>query len=346
MLTAASAVLSLKRAIAWDPEQHEWFEKDTKTHQQRRVALAPATVELLAEHHARSAERAAAIGVELSPDAFVFSLLPDGSTFLVPSSVSQRYDRMVGRLGIDTTLHKLRHYSATELISAGVDVRTVAGRLGHGSGGNTTLRVYSAWVSEADQRASTALASRVPERPQSLTRSERAKTNPKSPYEKLAAKLREQILHGKFGVGDELPSVKEFAAEQGVSVGTAQRAFQLLKEWGLVEVIQGRRATVAADVEQSLDEPPVADAEDSDAVPGLAAEDADPQLLEFEVRRLGESVRIFKAEADPTKPEHLRRLLAATVRRDGRDIDEILDYEMDVCRPNGEFLTTFVSMPL
>jgi hypothetical protein len=29
-------------------------------------------------------------------------------------------------------LKNLRHYIATELISAGVDVRTVAGRLGHG----------------------------------------------------------------------------------------------------------------------------------------------------------------------------------------------------------------------
>jgi site-specific recombinase XerD len=40
-------------------------------------------------------------------------------------------------LNIATTLHKLRHYSATELIRAGVDVRTVAGRLGHADGGTT-----------------------------------------------------------------------------------------------------------------------------------------------------------------------------------------------------------------
>jgi nucleoside-diphosphate kinase len=62
-------------------------------------------------------------------------------------------------------LHQLRHYSATELISAGVDVRTVAGRLGHGGGGTTTLKVYSAWHSEADQRAASALGMRMPELP-------------------------------------------------------------------------------------------------------------------------------------------------------------------------------------
>jgi integrase len=74
---------------------------------------------------------------------------------------------MAARLDIDTTIHKLRHYSATELIAAGVDIRTVAGRLGHGGGGATTLRVYSAWLAESDQRAAASLAARLPRLPPS-----------------------------------------------------------------------------------------------------------------------------------------------------------------------------------
>jgi integrase len=80
---------------------------------------------------------------------------------------------MTDRLGVATTLHKLRHYSATELILGGVDVRTVAGRLGHGGGGTTTLRTYTAWVSEADQRAATGLAGRMPVRPSATTAAQR-----------------------------------------------------------------------------------------------------------------------------------------------------------------------------
>jgi site-specific recombinase XerC len=52
----------------------------------------------------------------------------------VPDNVSQRYSKAAACLGIDTHLHNLRHYSATELIAAGVDIRTVARRLGHGGG--------------------------------------------------------------------------------------------------------------------------------------------------------------------------------------------------------------------
>lgn len=62
-------------------------------------------------------------------------------------------------------MSSLRHYSATELIAAGVDPRTVAGRLGHGGGGSTTLRVYSAWVPESDRKAASVLAGRMPTRP-------------------------------------------------------------------------------------------------------------------------------------------------------------------------------------
>jgi len=63
--------------------------------------------------------------------------------------MTRRYKRLANKLGLDSHLHALRHYSATELLTAGVDLRTVAGRLGHGDG-TTTLRHYAAWVAAAD----------------------------------------------------------------------------------------------------------------------------------------------------------------------------------------------------
>ncbi|MCE3554523.1 site-specific integrase [Pseudonocardia sp. RS11V-5] len=156
-------------------------EAGLKTHQQRRIALDPETVAVLREQLERARNRSASLGLELESAAFVFSGAPDGSTFLVPDSVTQRYERLVRKLGIHTTIHKLRHYSATELIAAGVDVRTVAGWLGHSGGGVTTLRTYAAWVSEAGQRAAGGISARMPSRPEEPTPLERARLDPRSP---------------------------------------------------------------------------------------------------------------------------------------------------------------------
>lgn len=134
-LTPGRAVMWLRRAISKGVDG--WAEGDLKTHQQRRVALDPETVEVLGEHLARCRARAEELGIVLAADAFVFSGAPDGSAHLPPGTFTQRYNRLAERLAIDTNLHKLRHYSATELVAAGVDVRTVAGRLGHSGGGTT-----------------------------------------------------------------------------------------------------------------------------------------------------------------------------------------------------------------
>ena len=154
-------VLILRRALYVD-EIGELKEKDTKTHQHRRIALDKETLEVLRALLERCLQRADALGMMWSPEAYAFSPDPDGTRPLVPDTATQRFGRMADRLGIDSTLHSLRHYSATELISAGVDVRTVASRLGHGGGGSTTLRVYAAWVAEADQRAAVTLSARMP----------------------------------------------------------------------------------------------------------------------------------------------------------------------------------------
>jgi integrase len=142
-------------------------EKDTKTHQMRRLALDPAAVEVLAEHRVRYESLCREVDADPQASAFLFPHRPGHDRPYDPSAVTHRYARMCAELGIDSHLHALRHYSATELLSAGVDLRTVAGRLGHAGGGATTLRVYAAWVGESDRRAAELLGGRMarPARP-------------------------------------------------------------------------------------------------------------------------------------------------------------------------------------
>lgn len=247
-LDFGTGILTIRTSIAQD--NGETWEKDTKNHQQRRVALDPPTLELLRLFRDRCRSRAEALGIELPEDARMFSRDPDGSTWPLPDTVSQRYERMCKRLGYDFNIKELRHYSATELITGGVDLRTVAGRLGHSGGGVTTLRVYSAWRPEADSRAASTLASRLPLPPGLSDGAQSAEpaAAPEEfagPYQRIAADLRGAIACGAFAAGDAIPTLKTLATKYGVAVGTAQRAVALLAATGHVLVRSGHRTVVA-----------------------------------------------------------------------------------------------------
>ena len=247
-LDFTAGILTIRASIA-QADGRSW-EKDTKAHQQRRVSLDPPTLELLRLYRERRREQAGQLGASLPDDAYIFSRDPAGSTWLRPDSVSQRYAKMCRRLGWDMHIHQLRHYSATELIAAGVDLRTVAGRLGHGGGGVTTLRVYTAFQPEADSRAATALGARLPV-PPALAGAGGTTPAPvpdvpedASPYQRIAADLLGAIECGALVEGDPIPPIKALASRYGVAFGTAQRAVALLAAEGHVTVRLGRRTTV------------------------------------------------------------------------------------------------------
>lgn len=59
-------------------------------------------------------------------------------------------------------------------------------------------------------------------------------------FGQVADALRERIVGGELGPGDQLPSYSEIASEHGVAVTTAQRAIRTLKAEGLVEGHTGK----------------------------------------------------------------------------------------------------------
>lgn len=243
------AVLTIRTSIA--QQGTRTWEKDTKTHQQRRIALDDNTVSLLRAYRQQCDQDAAALGVVIASDGRLFSTSIEHITWLRPSSASNRFARMCARLGWDMNLHQLRHYSATELITAGVDVRTVAGRLGHGGGGSTTLRAYTAWVAETDQRAMKSSGIRMPPLPIAAEGGSTIPTparlaDAENPYQRIAADLRAAITCGAITVGDPLPTVEALRSRYQVSAGTANRAVALLKSEGLVVAGRGRRAVASA----------------------------------------------------------------------------------------------------
>lgn len=134
-----------------------WLVGDPKTHQVRAIALDDFTLQVLATHHKRAQESAAQAQVNLLPDGYILTFDPAGQTFMSPDSLTQAFRRLRTRAGVsDITPHTLRHFSASALVAAGEDVRTVSGRLGHADA-TTTLRVYSHMMPGRDRHAATFL---------------------------------------------------------------------------------------------------------------------------------------------------------------------------------------------
>jgi integrase len=174
----------------------------------------------------------------------VFSPRADARTCRSPQGPDLPVPPAGALVGVNTTLHKLRHYSATELIRAGVDVRTVAGRLGHADGG-TTLAYYAAWVREADQRASRILMRQLPlPAPPRVVAAPARRVRPRSPYRVMATELRTAIQTGALPSGTTLPTVEQLGARYHVHSTTAHRAIALLAHEHLITVSRGRRAIV------------------------------------------------------------------------------------------------------
>jgi integrase len=117
-------------------------EKDTKTHQGRRVILDPGTLRDLAQHRERAQARASACGTPVSEKAYVFTSDADGRQPWRPDVATNRFGRLCKSAGISgVRLHDLRHYVATNLGAAGTPIATISARLGHRDRA-TTLNIY------------------------------------------------------------------------------------------------------------------------------------------------------------------------------------------------------------
>jgi integrase len=143
--------LVVRRAVSDLPGQVEI--RSTKTGLVRRMALDAATSAVLAVQNELAAKRCAEVGVRLGPETFIWSDAPDYSEPLRPGRVTSRFAELRDELGLEgIRFHHLRHFAATVMLAGGVDVRTVAGRLGH-SRPTLTLQTYAHVMDVTDRRA-------------------------------------------------------------------------------------------------------------------------------------------------------------------------------------------------
>lgn len=178
------------------------IDKSPKDGEGRWVSIDPLTCELNQGHFRRRREAANAAGLTVPADAYAFSPDPMGACPWNPDTMTHRYRRYADRVGITSSLKETRHFSATQLLHAGVDLNTVATRLGHAEG-STTLRFYAQFTPLADRQA----AGLIPAQLDSLRRQQR-----------LAELLRGRDIPTAPNARGELAA--ELAASCGLDVPT------------------------------------------------------------------------------------------------------------------------------
>lgn len=95
--------------------------------------LDQALVPVLTELHERQAQRARESGTTLPKDGWLFSRDGMGRDHVSPSHFGRLVSDVMDTIGIDATLHSLRHHRGSKLVSEGVDPAVAARELDHQS---------------------------------------------------------------------------------------------------------------------------------------------------------------------------------------------------------------------
>ncbi len=172
-------IIRVDKAITQNSDR-TWVVAPTKTSQMRDISLEDQTVDMLLNWRAEVDSAARKAGVELAPWGYIFSPDPSGRCFWKPQSFCQAVRRLgdvccpqcrykkkpnpecptcngVRRIrAFELNQLEVRHFTATQLVAAGLDVVTVAGVMGHHP--TVTVSNYAAWQRKGGQRAATAIS--------------------------------------------------------------------------------------------------------------------------------------------------------------------------------------------
>jgi integrase len=138
------------------------MEKGTKSNQVRMVALDPRAVALLQRHRDWQEQLAEGAESPLVADPYVLSDNANAGRPIVPSHLTDRFTALRARTKVNAVrFHDLRHASITQLLGAGVDVKTVSARAGHASA-RMTLDRYAHALPAGDVAAAAVIGAMLP----------------------------------------------------------------------------------------------------------------------------------------------------------------------------------------
>jgi integrase len=127
--------------------------KGTKSDETRRFSIRGKALDVLRQHKREQDRERELYDADYANLNLIFCC-PNGKQY-VPGNFGMRVSKLMRRAGLSgITLHSLRHSHASQLLSDGTPITTVAARLGHASP-NITLGIYSHALPADNEAAAT-----------------------------------------------------------------------------------------------------------------------------------------------------------------------------------------------
>jgi integrase len=133
-----SGVVTIARALSVTKAGMEI--KVTKSRKIRFVRVSQTTIHVLLEHRAQVEEEKQLFGPDYKDNDLVFPT-PDGD-YYQPDQVTGRISKFMQQVGVNASLHSLRHFSGSMILSQHVPITVVSKRFGHANS-QITLDVYA-----------------------------------------------------------------------------------------------------------------------------------------------------------------------------------------------------------
>lgn len=145
-------VLHVRHSLKHGLDGHAVELRDTKTHQERKIALDEFALAVLRAHRSRAETWASQAGIEVRADGFILSFDPTGACLMKPDTVTPAVREAHQDAGYPAAQPRPSPLQSHPAPRGQHRPRTVAGRLRHADP-SITMRVYAGFLQERDREA-------------------------------------------------------------------------------------------------------------------------------------------------------------------------------------------------